>query len=240
MIAIGGTKITKAYLGQTELKNVAIGDELLLSQASPYDEYGYIAAGKVFHLDGINKGDNATAWTDLVTGIAFPLTSHSTSESDGVRFDGKGLLVSSTTISRTVIPINTSTIEMVYEPYASQFFMWGVGSNSSPQFVKNNANAIGLNFKNGFADDGFVVMSCNVNAGVGGGVVLERGSSALSFNVPYQANPYIWIGGRNYGGQYYYKGKIMCIRAYDRLLTTDEMIHNQQVDNTRFNLGLTI
>ena len=31
MIAIGGTKITKAFLGQTELANVAIGDELLLS-----------------------------------------------------------------------------------------------------------------------------------------------------------------------------------------------------------------
>lgn len=31
MIAIGGTKITKAYLGSTELKNIAIGDELLLS-----------------------------------------------------------------------------------------------------------------------------------------------------------------------------------------------------------------
>jgi hypothetical protein len=31
MIALGGTTITKAYLGSTELKNVAIGDELLLS-----------------------------------------------------------------------------------------------------------------------------------------------------------------------------------------------------------------
>lgn len=30
MIAIGGTTITKAYLGQTELKNIAIGDKLLL------------------------------------------------------------------------------------------------------------------------------------------------------------------------------------------------------------------
>ena len=207
---------------------------------NPYDEFGYIKAGKVFHLDGINKGNDATAWTDLVMGIVFPLTSHSTVESDGVRFDGRGLLVSSTTISRTVIPVGTSTIEMVYEPYASQFFMWGVGSSSVPQYVKNNAGAIGLNGTNGFTDDGFVVMSCNVNAGVGDGVVLERGSSALSFNVPYKANPYIWIGGRNYGGQYYYNGKILCIRAYDRLLTTDEMIYNQRVDNVRFNLGLNI
>ena len=31
MITIGGTNITKAYLGSTELKNIAIGDKLLLS-----------------------------------------------------------------------------------------------------------------------------------------------------------------------------------------------------------------
>jgi hypothetical protein len=40
MIAIGGTKITKAYLGSIELKNIAIGDELLLSSEPsplPYD-----------------------------------------------------------------------------------------------------------------------------------------------------------------------------------------------------------
>lgn len=40
MIAIGNTNITKAYLGQTELANVAIGDELLLSSEPaplPYD-----------------------------------------------------------------------------------------------------------------------------------------------------------------------------------------------------------
>lgn len=37
MIAIGNTKITKAYLGLTELANIAIGDELLLSSSLPYD-----------------------------------------------------------------------------------------------------------------------------------------------------------------------------------------------------------
>ena len=209
---------------------------------SPYDEYGYIKKGKVFHLDGIDKGNDHSAWTDLAMGLVFPFTTHSTVESDGVRFDGRGLLVSSTTILSTTIPFGASTIEMVYEPYASGFFMWGVGGYSGPQFVrKSDADGvIGINETNGFTDDGFVVMSCNVNAGVGDGVVLERGNTMLKFGLPDPANPYIWIGGRDYGGQYYYKGKILCIRAYDRLLTTDEMIHNQSVDNVRFNLGLNI
>ena len=32
--------------------------------------------------------------------------------------------------------------------------------------------------------------------------------------------------------------KIYAIRIYNRLLTLDEMKHNQMVDNKRFNLGL--
>ena len=35
MIALGGTNIVKAYLGSTELKNIAIGDKLLLSSGYP-------------------------------------------------------------------------------------------------------------------------------------------------------------------------------------------------------------
>lgn len=38
MIATGGTNIVKAYLGQTELTNIAIGDELLLSSEEPLPE----------------------------------------------------------------------------------------------------------------------------------------------------------------------------------------------------------
>jgi hypothetical protein len=45
-----------------------------------------------------------------------------------------------------------------------------------------------------------------------------------------------WIGQRGTGQ--YYIGKLYCIRIYGRRLTGDEMLHNQQVDNERFNLGL--
>lgn len=34
-------------------------------------------------------------------------------------------------------------------------------------------------------------------------------------------------------------GNIYCIRIYDRELTAQEILANQAVDNTRFNLGLT-
>lgn len=45
-----------------------------------------------------------------------------------------------------------------------------------------------------------------------------------------------WIGQK--GNGQYYKGKLYCIRIYNRKLTGDEILHNQGVDNARFNLGL--
>lgn len=61
MITIGGTDIVKAFLGSTELKNIAIGDEMLLSSEPPvplpYD-------AEVEYLEG-----TGTQWLD--TGIGY-------------------------------------------------------------------------------------------------------------------------------------------------------------------------
>lgn len=62
MIEIGGTKIAKAYLGSTELANIAIGDELLLSSEPaplPYDaEIEYLkSSGTQYINTGILPDD---------------------------------------------------------------------------------------------------------------------------------------------------------------------------------------
>lgn len=50
MITIGETNIVKAYLGQTELKNIAIGDELLLgSEPLPYLKFTALENGTFKH-----------------------------------------------------------------------------------------------------------------------------------------------------------------------------------------------
>lgn len=66
MITIGGTNIVKAYLGSTELKNITIGEELLLSseEPAPTDTEDFIF-GKRIHAN-----DNLTArntYSDVVT-----------------------------------------------------------------------------------------------------------------------------------------------------------------------------
>ena len=47
---------------------------------------------------------------------------------------------------------------------------------------------------------------------------------------------YNGIGADSATGNYSFQGKIYAIRVYNRLLTTDEMIHNQQMDIARFRL----
>ena len=58
----------------------------------------------------------------------------------------------------------------------------------------------------------------------------------------YWNNQYFSIGAgyaydkprQNFGG------KLFSVRVYSRILTQSEMLFNQSVDNTRFNLGLTL
>lgn len=75
MIAIGGTKITKAYLGQTELKNIAIGDELLLSsEPLPYLKFTALEDG-TFKFGQVQEYslDGGETWISLAANTASPI-----------------------------------------------------------------------------------------------------------------------------------------------------------------------
>lgn len=71
MIAIGNTNITKAYLGQTELANIAIGDKLLLSSEPtplPYDavEVEYLqSSGTQYINTGLKVNNSYTFDTSI-------------------------------------------------------------------------------------------------------------------------------------------------------------------------------
>ena len=72
MIAIGGTNIVKAYLGQTELANIAIGDELLLG-SEPISYIDWIKSmGCITWLPLSSEGD----LTDRITGLSLQLTGY--------------------------------------------------------------------------------------------------------------------------------------------------------------------
>ena len=67
----------------------------------------------------------------------------------------------------------------------------------------------------------------------------------LSNNITYTSQDYwgntdtfAYIGKRLGTANISFTGDIMSIRMYDRVLTQDEVMHNQEADNKRFNLGL--
>jgi hypothetical protein len=73
MITIGGTNIVKAYLGSTELTNIAIGDELLLSnEPKNYLALEAIEAGTFSFTNNVEYSLDGNSWTELAANTSTP------------------------------------------------------------------------------------------------------------------------------------------------------------------------
>lgn len=204
-------------------------------------KYRYIQDGLIFQLDGINKGTNEGAWTDLVGGHIYTNYGATVLE-NGWRLNNKSLR----STDCNFLPANSNqTVEIVFKPTV----------NSGPQAVwmQNGNQDMTTNtvllFWNGTAVtflqhnktytipltvNAYHCISLNLTLGLVNGVKKNPNTNNDYWN---NTTDYSVIGCRN-GGAAYFKGDIFAIRVYDRRLTEDEMLHNQQVDNIRFNLGL--
>lgn len=216
--------------------------------SNPYDEYGYIKDGKIFHLDGIDKGDTADAWTEIVNGYIFSKFGSVSELTNGWTFPGN----TSSYLEHlgNVMPDNyDATVEICFIPQiqsasilASSADSGNVGriqlykSGNAYTFV-NRKNTITYTTTSGKK----YTFSMNLNGGLFNGTQVNINSSTdywssvdsgtririgCRFNANNNTNPF--------------KGTIYAIRAYNRRISFEEMLHNQQVDNERFNLGLDI
>ena len=256
MIAVGNTDASKIYLGTDEINKAYLGNDLVW-ESNPYDELGYIKSGKILHLDGLTKGDTANAWTDLAQGLVFNVYGAVTVLSDGYSLPGTASAYLCATASDTQIPNNqNATIEVCVKPTVIQqgFVFAKSTSNYSPMFLIYQAGQIrGFNSapSNGRTWAADLVANQNYTASIEydkcflNGLELSLSSStAGAWQMDSQTN-YARVGSRRRGsgigdGQNMYKGEVYAIRIYNRKLSTAEILHNQQVDNERFNLGLTI
>jgi len=208
---------------------------------SPYDEFGYIKAGKVFHLDGINKGTTDGSWVDLVGGNVFE-NNGAVSNDTYFYFSNNGYLIG-TSHYGTI----DYTVETCFAPdaqFKGMVFQSGKDQTAGTNIVLYQ-----------YLDDGLFLskipfyvlnpvvgnntVSLNDNIGVQNGVTISRSTRSDWW----AAVDNFLIGLNMYGNgakRMYYTGKIYSIRFYDRRLTAEEILHNQQVDNARFNLGLSI
>lgn len=206
----------------------------------------YIKNGLIFQLDGYDAANSS--WVDRIGSREFTLTDCTVDSNHGVVFNG------------------TSSQAVNYsQPFAGATIEAAIKLNSSPlnkwhpifgQLSKRGEENIILYLTNDYrlatrATDSSAtqryyayqqIMALSAyqdgsDARVNGDATTASSSNLAPYNY---ADGLILIGRRTLTGSTRLNGVIYAIRIYDRKLTVDEMLHNQRLDNKRFNLGLTI
>lgn len=238
MITLGNNEVTKAFLGSTEVKKICLGSK----QVWPVEtKTNYIMDGLVCWFDGINKGNDNTRWTDLIGGLYFTFNTYSSVIDNAVYMNGAGKLTGSTNMNFA----NSGTIECcVTRPNgavtAACIFM-PVSVNSLAFIVTGSGYAYkpAQSPANQYKTTRVANFTCSLNGARGminGSVLTTRSGNNYNTN----NSGYGTLGGRGGSPPYNLNGNIHSIRIYNRQLTEEEMLYNQQVDNERFNLGLTL
>lgn len=199
------------------------------------DDCPYIKDGLVFWLDGINKGTTDTSkWIDLIGGLEFV-------EYNGSNVHGSDCihLTTSTWLYRDGnldFPPSTHTIEAATSPSNGWQFLFA--SRNSVNICKDADGGVrcldkGARYSRtksktfGFAGDNIII----------NGVTAET----LTLSSLAMANNVTVINSLSKTAASYCKNfDFYALRIYNRLLTTEEMLYNQRVDNERFNLELTL
>lgn len=201
----------------------------------------YIKDGLVFHLDGINRGTtDPTKWVDLVGGVEF---SGADGWGDNYRICSPTTTMTTTNMSEP--NIRNCTVEFVFytESNAGNQRLWVPRNSISPQepnpsFGKYNTNYLLTNsvlYKISVPITSMPLahnhcISFDTTKTIVDGGIVNTGT--VDFYYGNRDGATSTIAGL--------KGKLFAIRFYNRILTNDEIVHNQRIDNERFNLGLTI
>lgn len=234
MSYIGNNEIGKMWLGNIEIDEAYLGSTLVYERVPDPSEY--VQSGLVMHLDGIDKGQTSGRWESLVGSTYYTLTSASTSETKSVLMNGEGCITATNGTNTS----SAGTIEVCahYFTSGSGIIIHGAATNRLCFTVASN----GYSFFNSGASNTWGVtkvplFTCSMNGsrcminGITGGTLITNTWGNVSDT----------IGGRGSGtNRYYANVRIYSIRKYNRVLTEQEMLHNQRIDNKRFGLGLTI
>ena len=200
------------------------------------EELAYVTDGLIFHLDGLEQGNTADAWTDLIDGVVF--TGTATSQSDSFYFNNTYLSNTSFTL-----PSNTDcTLEIVYNETVKQngiVFCSGGGSAGNifvaPYFQQYMQRGVKYPYSRVIGTK--YTLSLNAERCYQNGNAVSSNGTSASYSTS-RTN----IGARYYNSAYqiFFIGYIYAIRVYNRNLTQAEILNNQKVDNKRFSLGLSI
>ena len=189
----------------------------------------YIQDGLIFWLDGIDKGNDPIAWTDLASGVVFPWADGVTPLSNRVLFSTNHAMLKGDKYIDW--PYRTSHLEIVADAWNGMMVFDNRGGQMAlgkyyDYFMYGHSRAGGY-LK---THTGLSTYSINNNA------VWDNAEpqTQVSGNSWVSGGDGITIGSR--GNIMKYVGSIYCVRAYNRQLSEEEVQHNFKVDKKRFNI----
>lgn len=213
---------------------------------------GYIQDGLVFWLDGIDKGASDGTWVDLIGGrIANPSNTGISLVSNSDSFERHG-----STYKHFILD---STLYMPYDRYTLEVCFDIVGNDTNRTLIVGTTGTrptkclIWANNNIGYSRFGNNIYSYPDRYGIAPRGKFYKYAMPKTVSIGKDVCVSDCVKLSTYGD--YGKsgavsnciifgdncdGKLYSIRVYNRILALEEMLHNQQIDNERFNLGLTI
>lgn len=198
----------------------------------------YIQNGLIFQLDGIDDGNTSGHWIEKKNQYDFELFNSPSKETYGYRFSGGAYGVVSDTDVIT-IP-STYSIEIVIKEYSQTGFalVFGVpttnygyialnGSNYSKPSISFRPKTMG---SNGYQINKTDLGSIHVSPSLG--VQNKDVLTITSVTSHFSTGTNYTLCHSSYSGTFY----ICAIRVYNRELSQEEVIFNQNVDQKRFSL----
>lgn len=213
------------------------------SKSSPSWQYNYVDNGLIFQLDGSDSSTmTENTWTDKIGGIIME-TPQISREQTGFSFKSYGGDFSGAVlVCDYVFPSNADyNVDIVFKTTGpSQLFGSGTVTANNLVFYTTGRQATFLQRAGKYdagkilADNNIHTFSANMNNGLVDGVEMTFLGSDYWSGCNCTAIGEVARTAKNVMGTVY------ALRIYNRRLTISEQMQNQQADNERFNLGLTI
>ena len=217
-----------------------------------------ITNGLVLALDGADRNSyvsGSTAWNDISgNGYNGTLTNGPTFDSGSggsILFDGVDDFAS---LSGTINLGNTFTILAWIKPSTlagGDYIVYGLDANGADNWFGINANSVNLYATetadvNNFTVAGGSITStsiwyfigCTINSNIAKVYLngVEQNSATKAFTIGSWNSATNSIGRRGSVAQRYFPGSIASVRAYNRVLSTTEMLINYNAQKSRFDL----
>lgn len=209
-------------------------------------EIPYVRNGLTFWLDGIRKGENAGYWTDLIGGRLFQQLGNVQELGDRFLMTNGGYFKQSVSERFTLVGHTFEVCAQFLATPSTANWLLGTSSTGVPEpiFVLTNSGYFSYTSQTRTAVKLTEPLAPFTFSKIGDadmvGIYINKSNSiTYGNNDSWGAQNVEWcIGARRPAFYNNLIGCVMSIRMYDRELTEAEVMHNQQVDNLRFNLGL--